>query len=770
MEKCVICLLLLTSLLLGNGGFCEAQENDGSAFQCNDYKNHPCTRPCLEGALPKLCRYYFLLEHYTTMSTACYDCPSNSSHCFLPQCVLGSGGNHSVLTVNRMLPGPTINVCQNDVIEVTVDNRLEVGEGVSIHWHGQRQRGTPHMDGTALVTQCPLHSGAKMTYRFKATEEGTHFWHSHSNLQRSQGIFGGLIVRTPPTLNPHVNLYDLDLPEHVIMLKDWVRRSVDETFAMNYRSGVLQLGDAILVNGLGHEKGFSTDLPYPSFKVMPGLRYRFRVIVNGLLDCPLQVSIDDHHLLMIASDGSDFVPYLVDSFTIFSGERYDFVLQTKPAVTKNYWIRFKGFLNCGTMPAVPPIHTDLLQLAVLQNEGTGPDLPQEGATYDNSEPGQMSLSTLAGRTTNETIRIVDLSSVYPDDDPDLYTAEPDKRFHITLGQTQQVNPRFEFPPLPGENTSRRRTTVFNQQLNYITSHLPPSPPLSQLQDIPESEFCNNETLRAVDCSVDFCTCIHRLQVALGDLVEMVLINYSFLSASHPMHLHGHRFRVMGIYQFDRELTVDEVRQMDAMGEFPRRHSRAPLKDTLVVHARSVVIIRFRADNPGFWLMHCHIEFHTETGMTLLLQTGSPEDLPKPPRGFPRCGDWAPPDLTQDELKALDIPDYPGSKVKQTNHDEFFKEEKTSHASKFPKDNISSKRNYKSPHNSAQGAEIDEVIRSRKNEDKERRLGLAVGVPVGVTCICALVALVLVARRRLDRKHMYLKLSTENIGQSKSLPK
>lgn len=67
------------------------------------------------------------------------------------------------MSVNRMIPGPAVQVCQNDVINVIVKNELH--EGTSIHWHGMLQKGTPHMDGVSLITQCPINYNNAFEYR-----------------------------------------------------------------------------------------------------------------------------------------------------------------------------------------------------------------------------------------------------------------------------------------------------------------------------------------------------------------------------------------------------------------------------------------------------------------------------------------------------------------------------------------------------------------------------------------------------------------------------
>ncbi|GFR72286.1 laccase-4 [Elysia marginata] len=89
----------------------------------------------------------------------------------------------------------------------------------------------------------------------------------------------------------------------------------------------------------------------------------------------------------------------------------------------------------------------------------------------------------------------------------------------------------------------------------------------------------------------------------------------------------------------KNTSMEALKKMDARGEIPRVRHGAPYKDTIPVGDRSVVIVRFRADNPGFWFFHCHIELHTELGMALVIQSGNVSEMPLPPYGFPKCKNW-----------------------------------------------------------------------------------------------------------------------------------
>jgi FtsP/CotA-like multicopper oxidase with cupredoxin domain len=72
--------------------------------------------------------------------------------------VLADGVERGILTANRMIPGPSIQVCENDRVVIDVENHME-GMEVTLHWHGIWQRGTQYYDGVPFVTQCPIQQG-----------------------------------------------------------------------------------------------------------------------------------------------------------------------------------------------------------------------------------------------------------------------------------------------------------------------------------------------------------------------------------------------------------------------------------------------------------------------------------------------------------------------------------------------------------------------------------------------------------------------------------
>ena len=113
------------------------------------------------------------------------------------------------------------------------------------------------------------------------------------------------------------------------------------------------------------------------------------------------------------------------------------------------------------------------------------------------------------------------------------------------------------------------------------------------------------------------------------------------NAIHPFHLHGHKFRVLGMDVLGTNVTLDEVKRLDGEGKLERNFHHPPSKDSVIVPNRGYTIIRFNADNPGYWLFHCHLQFHSENGMGLVFKVGEEHDFPPIPELFPTCGNYLP---------------------------------------------------------------------------------------------------------------------------------
>lgn len=109
-------------------------------------------------------------------------------------------------------------------------------------------------------------------------------------------------------------------------------------------------------------------------------------------------------------------------------------------------------------------------------------------------------------------------------------------------------------------------------------------------------------------------------------VRLVINNLD--DGSHPFHLHGHSFHVLSSFRAESgggfgSYNPYETPESDSPGQWNREK---PLrKDTVNVPRKGHVVLSFVADNPGMWMLHCHMLVHLGTGMSTGFQVGVPED-------------------------------------------------------------------------------------------------------------------------------------------------
>ena len=118
-----------------------------------------------------------------------------------------------------------------------------------------------------------------------------------------------------------LNLYDYDLPEHVIFINNWAHLdgaswNADFEFSEGFSDE-----RSLLINGMGIQvnANLTHQTPIAEFYVQPNRRYRFRLINIVSYSCPTRFSIDNHNLTIIASDGHLVDPVEVESIVTSGG-------------------------------------------------------------------------------------------------------------------------------------------------------------------------------------------------------------------------------------------------------------------------------------------------------------------------------------------------------------------------------------------------------------------------------------------------------------------
>ncbi|RXG70035.1 Laccase-6, partial [Armadillidium vulgare] len=283
-------------------------------------------------------------------------------------------------------------------------------------------------------------------------------------------------------------------------------------------------------------------------------------------------------------------------------------------------------------------------IAVLRYEGHSgfPSKPQDvnyAFTYRNG----LQLNTLNEAPGDGTTfySAADIRNQDHFEDVSAYAREPDYKIWLE----SDFYPRDDdwvhnkdFYPFFGVKKNLR---LFMPQMNNITFKLPNVPPLSQPEEVNETLFCNQSSL--TNCSQSFCHCTHIYNVEFGSLVEIILVDIGAIYyANHPFHLHGHAFAVLGMERIGvHSTTLKAVQNLEKSKKLMRNFKNPPIKDSVTVPDGGYTVIRFIANNPGYWLFHCHLTFHLETGMAVVFHVGNQKDLPPVPKGFPRCGSWLP---------------------------------------------------------------------------------------------------------------------------------
>lgn len=215
------------------------------------------------------------------------------------------GGRHpdtAVWCYNRTVPGPEIRVRQGERLRVAVENGLD--EETTVHWHGMR---VPNpMDGVPHLTQTPIAPGETFTYEFDCPDAGTFWYHPHQRSfeQVGRGLYGPLIVEE---LEPIA--VDRDI---TWVLDDWrllQDASISDDFGNRMDSGMSgRVGNTVTVNGRITE----------SFPVRAGERVRLRLI-NGANARIFGLEFEGHRPRIIALDGQPVEPHVPEGGRIVLG-------------------------------------------------------------------------------------------------------------------------------------------------------------------------------------------------------------------------------------------------------------------------------------------------------------------------------------------------------------------------------------------------------------------------------------------------------------------
>ncbi|KAK9047226.1 hypothetical protein V6N11_053076 [Hibiscus sabdariffa] len=519
----------------------------------------------------------------------------------------------TLLVANDSYPGPEIRASRGDTIFVNVHNQGNYS--FTIHWHGVKQPRNPWSDGPEYVTQCPIQPGANFTYEVILSDEiGTLWWHAHSDWSRGS-IHGALVI-----LPAENETYPFPTPdgEQTIILESWFNRDYKQIIDQALAQGIVPpQPDAYAINGhLGDTTGCPNDTLF-RMQVQYGNTYLLR-IVNAAMNEEKFFAIMNHTLTVVARDASYVQNFTTDYILISPGQTMD-VLVVANQNTGQYYMATRPFSDS----SAPPV--DYITTGVFDYINSMGGLNASFITL----PAENDTNAANNFTTQ--LRNTNITQNPPLNVPT--DAEISTRLYIAIaGNT-----------LPCNTSQCVNTFRFAASLNNVSFVLPRIDILQAYyntsitgvftEDFPLSppEFYNfTGDLSSLNTAALPGTKVVMLNY--GDGVEIVLQEtQTGPGGSHPIHLHGYSFYWVGsgTGNFNNQTDPTTYNLVDP-----------PLINTVHVPGRSWVALRFFADNPGVWFMHCHFDRHASWGMdtVFIVRNGTTTgtSIRPPPPGMPTC--------------------------------------------------------------------------------------------------------------------------------------
>ncbi|MBO9592913.1 MAG: multicopper oxidase domain-containing protein [Niabella sp.] len=542
-----------------------------------------------------------------------------------------SGKHKMAIAVNGQIPMPTLEFTEGDTAEIVVHNRLK--EPTALHWHGVFLPNKE--DGVPYLTQMPIEPGTTYTYRFPIIQNGTHWYHSHYGFQEQTGMYGSMIFHKKPG-DPTFRKGIDDLPSVPVILSEWtdimphnihrmlrnandwaaIKKNAVQSYAEAIKAGHFKTKlvnewkrmlamdvsdvyyDKMLINGRNESQ-------LSQFKAGDKVRLQ---LSNGGASTYFWVHYAGGKITVVANDGNDVVPVEVDRFILPPSETIDIVVTipepgisyellatsedrtnstalfigegkkqlAKPLDRLKY---FEGMKMMNGMMRMNGTMNDMGMAMSLQQmdmntvmypEITGPATYRKGKR--KAEPGKADQMHMHEAPTGNTAHPADPAAMQQQD-----AVKP-------VDSSGAAHAAHSMPPDPGMPPAI-------VTLNYNMLKAPNKTVLPENAPVKELTFNLTGNMNRYVWSLDnkVVSETDKILIKKGEIVRIKLYNASMMR--HPMHLHGHDFRVL-----------------NDKGEY------APLKNVLDIMPMETDVIEFEANVEGDWFFHCHILYHMMAGM------------------------------------------------------------------------------------------------------------------------------------------------------------
>lgn len=519
-----------------------------------------------------------------------------------------SGKPARAIATNGKLQAPTLVFTEGDTAEIYLHNQLK--ENAGLHWHGVILPN--EMDGVPYLTTKEVKPGETHLYKFRISQNGTYWYHSHEGTQEQIGMNGILIFKKRET-QPE-RKFDADIP---VLLGEWTdenpkqimrRLHMDQGDYWSVKKGTVQsyaeaakvghFGTKLLNEWKRMEAMDVSDVYYNNFLIngkissdyknlKAGDKVHLRV-VNGGSSSYFWLNYGGGKITVIGNDGNEVEPVEVDRLIVGVSETYDIVV-TIPE-NKSFEFRSTSEDRQG--------HASLW----LGNgeKVEAPNLPKlmlfEGMKMMN---GMMEMSgDMKPMSMTMGNQMMDMNEVMYPEIPESQRMETMKHMNEMMGMKEKssdmkMNENKEMDHSKMDHSMHDMNSSNQKSIKRLSYNMLKSPFKTILPDdnVKELNFTLEGNMRNYLWTLDNKTVAEsdKILIKKGQVVRITMYNNSMMR--HPMHLHGHDFRLI-----------------NSKGEY------SPLKNVVDMAPMETNTIEFAANQDGDWFFHCHILYHMMGGM------------------------------------------------------------------------------------------------------------------------------------------------------------
>lgn len=560
-----------------------------------------------------------------------------------------TGKKRSAIAINGQIPAPTLYFTIGDTARIYVHNLMK--EEISVHWHGillpNREDGVPY------ITTAPIKAGVTHTFEFPIIQTGTFWYHSHTRLQEQAGLYGPLVF---------FKADEKKQPEEVLLLSDFtdlhhkevlrlLKRKTD--FFEIKKSAVQSYGQALFAGHLLDKLKFEwvrmpgsdvTDIFYPKY-LMHGLPERsfnqykkgdsIRLrIVNGSAASYFWLQFSGGKMKVLSADGNDVQPVEVDKLLIATAETYDVLIKIPAdeqyefrATAQDITNHASAFFGTGPImkaPDIPKMNYFKLMAQtnkmMAQMKKMGMKM-RMGLSMENKKMPKPKMNELKG--IEKPMDMQDNGSMNMSG---MSTTKSDKMMAMSKnpGKDKMPGKAMDGMAMNMPDTMPMKMQMMKQMammkkmkltgidvppgignekvLNYDMLRQDTATALPANRPWREIHLTLSGSMQRYVWSINgttFSELDQKVKIHKGENVRIYFTNATMME--HPMHLHGHFFRVV-----------------NAQGDY------APMKHSFNINPMGMTIIEFAATEQKDWFLHCHTLYHLVAGMATLISYEGPE--------------------------------------------------------------------------------------------------------------------------------------------------